>query len=104
MEPTDLRGMPYFDKTTGKMQWAPPVDLPDEELASQYDTIVLFLDEMNSAAPAVQAAGYQLVLNRRIGTYKLPDNVVIGAAGNRESDRGVAYRMPKSTCEPFCSL
>ena len=94
MEPTDLRGMPYFDKTTGKMQWAPPVDLPDEELASQYDTIVLFLDEMNSAAPAVQAAGYQLVLNRRIGTYKLPDNVVIVAAGNRESDKGVTYRMP----------
>ena len=34
MEPTDIRGIPYFNKDNGKMDWAPPVDLPDEELAS----------------------------------------------------------------------
>ena len=50
---------------------------------------------MNSAAPSVQAAGYQLILNRRIGQYVLPDNVVMIAAGNRETDKGVTYRMPK---------
>ena len=104
MEPTDLRGMPYFDRDSGKMKWAPPVDLPDEDLASQYDTVILFLDEMNSAAPAVQAAGYQLILNRRIGTYKLPDNVVIVAAGNRESDKGVTYRMPSPLANRFVHL
>ena len=76
------------------MDWAPPIDLPDAELAAQYPVIVLFLDEMNSAAPAVQAAAYQLTLSRRIGKYVLPDNVVIVAAGNRESDKGVTYRMP----------
>ena len=75
MEPTDLRGIPFFNKEKGVMDWAPPIDLPDEELAAQYPVIVLFLDEMNSAAPAVQAAGYQLILNRRMGRYKLPDNV-----------------------------
>lgn len=95
MEQTDLRGIPYFNKETGKMDWAPPVDLPDEETASKYPIVFLFLDEMNSAAPAVMAAAYQLMLNRRVGTYKLPDNVVIFAAGNRESDRGVTYRIPK---------
>ena len=36
MEPTDIRGIPFFNKDNGKMDWAPPVDLPDEELASQY--------------------------------------------------------------------
>ncbi len=65
MEPTDIRGIPFFNKDLNKMDWAEPVDLPDAELASQYPLIVLFLDEMNSAPPAVQAAGYQLVLNRR---------------------------------------
>ena len=49
------------------MAWAPPQELPTEEFAKQFDYIVLFLDEMNSAAPAVQAAAYQLILNRRIG-------------------------------------
>jgi hypothetical protein len=104
MEPTDIRGIPFFNKELGKMDWAPPVDLPDEELASQYPIVVLFLDEMNSAPPAVQAAGYQLVLNRRVGKYKLPDNVVIVAAGNRDSDKGVTYRMPMPLANRFIHL
>ena len=101
MEPTDIRGIPFFNKELGKMDWAPPVDLPDEDLASQYPIVVLFLDEMNSAAPAVQAAGYQLILNRRVGKYVLPKNVVIVAAGNRESDKGVTFRMPMPLANRF---
>ena len=104
MEPTDIRGIPFFNKDIGKMDWAPPIDLPDEELASQYPIVCLFLDEMNSAAPAVQAAGYQLILNRRVGKYKLPDNVVIVAAGNRESDKGVTYRMPMPLANRFLHI
>jgi len=104
MEPTDLRGIPYYNKDNGRMDWAPPIDLPDSDLASKYPVIVLFLDEMNSAPPAVQAAGYQLVLNRRVGKYVLPDNVVIVAAGNRESDKGVTYRMPMPLANRFLHL
>ena len=101
MEPTDLRGIPFYNKDLNKMDWAAPVDLPDEELASQYPIVILFLDEMNSAAPSVQAAAYQLTLNRRIGKYRLPDNVVIVAAGNRDSDKGVTYRMPTPLANRF---
>ena len=101
LEPTDIRGIPYYNKETNKMDWAPPVDLPDEELASQYPIVVLFMDEMNAAAPAVQASGYQLILNRAVGRYKLPDNVVIVAAGNRDGDKGVTYRMPAPLSNRF---
>jgi hypothetical protein len=59
---------------------------------------------MNSAAPSVQAAAYQLILNRRIGQYKLPDNVLIIAAGNREADKGVTYRMPAPLANRFVHL
>ena len=104
MEPTDIRGIPFFNKEVNKMDWAEPVDLPSEEFASQYPVVVLFLDEMNSAPPAVQAAGYQLILNRRVGKYKLPDNVVIVAAGNRDSDKGVTYRMPMPLANRFVHL
>ena len=103
-EPTDVKGIPYFDSNTGTMVWAPPSELPSEEFAAQYDNIVLFLDEMNSAAPAVQAAAYQLILNRKVGTYKLPDNVLIVAAGNREADKGVTYRMPAPLANRFVHL
>ena len=101
MEPTDIRGIPFFNKDINKMDWAAPVDLPDHDLASKYPIVVLFLDEMNSAPPAVQAAGYQLILNRRVGKYVLPDNVVIVAAGNRDSDKGVTYRMPMPLANRF---
>lgn len=101
MEPTDIRGIPYYNKDNGKMDWAAPIELPDEETASQYPIVVLFLDEMNSAPASVQSAAYQLVLNRRVGKYVLPDNVVMVAAGNRESDKGVTYRMPTPLANRF---
>ena len=103
-EPTDIKGIPYFDSNSGTMVWAPPAELPTEEFAAQFDNVVLFLDEMNSAAPAVQAVAYQLVLNRRVGQYKLPDNVLIVAAGNREADKGVTYRMPAPLANRFVHL
>jgi len=103
-DPTDIKGIPYFDSNNVKMAWGAPSELPDEKMAAQYDHITLFLDEMNSAAPAVQAAAYQLILNRRVGTYKLPDNVIIVAAGNRESDKGVTYRMPAPLANRFVHL
>jgi len=101
MEPTDIRGIPFYNKETNTMEYAAPGDLPDAETASQYPVVVLFLDEMNSAPASVQSAAYQLILNRRVGKYKLPDNVVMVAAGNRESDKGVTYRMPTPLANRF---
>jgi hypothetical protein len=101
MEPTDLRGYPFRNPENNTMEWSPPVDLPSQELASQYDTIVLFLDELNSAPPSVQAASYQLILNGKIGQYEMPSNVRIVAAGNRETDRGVTFRMPAPLANRF---
>ena len=103
-EPTDIKGIPYFDSNSGTMVWGAPSELPSEEFAAQFDNIVLFLDEMNSAAPSVQAAAYQLILNRRVGQYKLPDNVMIVAAGNRDADKGVTYRMPAPLANRFIHL
>ena len=101
MEPTDIRGIPFYNKDKNIMEYAPPGDLPDEETAAQYPIVVLFLDEMNSAPASVQSAAYQLILNRRVGKYRLPDNVVMVAAGNRESDKGVTYRMPTPLANRF---
>jgi len=101
MEPTDIRGIPFYNKEKNIMEYAPPGDLPDEEFASKYPVVVLFLDEMNSAPASVQSAAYQLILNRRVGKYKLPDNVVMVAAGNRESDKGVTFRMPTPLANRF---
>jgi hypothetical protein len=103
-EPTDIKGIPYFDPNQNKMVWGAPSELPDAEMAAKHKWIILFLDEMNSAAPSVQAAAYQLILNRKVGQYKLPDNVFIVAAGNREADKGVTYRMPAPLANRFVHL
>ena len=99
-EPTDIKGIPYYNSTSNTMTWAPPAELPTDPNS----TAILFLDELNSAAPATQAAAFQLVLNRRVGTYKLPDGVSIVAAGNRETDKGVTYRMPAPLANRFVHL
>jgi hypothetical protein len=103
-EPTDIKGIPYYAANDNVMKWAPPQELPTAELAKKHKNIILFLDEMNSAAPAVQAAAYQLILNRRVGQYVLPDNVLIVAAGNRDADKGVTYRMPAPLANRFVHL
>jgi hypothetical protein len=101
MEPTDIRGIPYYNSKENNMHWAPPVSLPTAAQAKKHPVMVLFLDELNSASPAVQAVGYQLILDRKIGEYELPENVVICAAGNRETDKGVTYRMPTPLANRF---
>ena len=99
-EPTDIKGIPYYNPDSQTMTWAPPIELPSDPES----TAILFLDELNSAAPATQAAAYQLILNRRVGTYQLPKGVSIVAAGNRESDKGVTYRMPAPLANRFLHL
>jgi hypothetical protein len=99
-EPTDIKGIPYYNADQGKMVWAPPAELPTDADS----TAIIFLDELNSAPPAVQAAAYQLILNRRVGTYELPKGVDLVAAGNREGDRGVTYRMPAPLANRFVHL
>lgn len=104
MEPTDLRGYPFRNPDTNQMEWSPPVDLPSEEFASEYDLVILFLDELNSAPPSTQAAAYQLILNRRVGQYQLPQNVRIVCAGNHQTDRGVTYNMPSPLANRFAHI
>jgi hypothetical protein len=97
MEPSDLRGIPF--KLNGKVEWAVPSMLPDIETHGEAG--ILFLDEINSAAPSVSAAAYQLILDRRLGNYQVPAGWAIFAAGNRQGDRGVTYAMPAPLANRF---
>ncbi|MEA2091779.1 MAG: MoxR family ATPase [Campylobacterota bacterium] len=95
MDPTDLKGIPFYDKESHTALWAPPAFLPKSGEG------ILFLDELNSAAPSVQASAYQLILDRKVGEYELPSGWAIVAAGNHERDRGVTYRMPSPLANRF---
>lgn len=98
LDPTDLKGIPFYDADSKSALWAPPAFLP------RVGEGILFLDELNTAPPAVQASAYQLILDRQIGEYILPDGWAIVAAGNRENDRGVVYKMPSPLANRFVHL
>ena len=97
LDPVDLRGLPHIDENH-RACWCAPDFLPGEGDG------ILFLDELNAAPPLVQAACYQLVLDRRLGEYRLPEGWSIVAAGNRESDRSVTHRMPSALANRFVHL
>lgn len=100
LDPTDLRGIPFFNPEKKTAEWAEPSMLPHVEDGPS----ILFLDEINAAPPSIQAAAYQLVLDRCIGDYKLPDDCFIVAAGNRESDKGVTHTMPTPLMNRFTHI
>jgi hypothetical protein len=97
MEPSDLRGIPF--RVGDFVEWAVPAVLPDVERHGEFG--ILFLDEITSAPPSVSAAAYQLILDRRLGEYRVPEGWAIFAAGNRQGDRGVTYAMPAPLANRF---
>lgn len=117
LDAVDTRGVPFvyevpndasvdeeFDaalKVVRRTGWAIPDLFPTAEFCSKFRIVYLFLDELNNAPPSVQAALYQLVLERRLGDYVLPHNVIIIAAGNLETDRGATHRMATPLASRF---
>ena len=99
LDPVDLRGIPWRDED-GRTRWAPPTFLPGPDDPAT----VLFLDELSSCVPMVQASAYQLCLERRIGEYHLPETTRILAAGNRAEDKAVVNRMSTALASRFVHL
>lgn len=58
-----------------------------------YDGFLILLDELTSADESVQAATYQLILDRQVGQHKLMDNVYLIACGNKASDGAIAGKL-----------
>lgn len=101
-EPVDCRGIPVADLESGTTRWLVPAELPQADRDGPNG--ILFLDELNTASPQMQAALFQLVLERRLGDYVLPKGWSIVAAGNRVSDRAAAQRMPTALRNRFAHL
>ncbi len=92
--PIDLRGIPTANADKTLAIWLKPqifqMDPCDDVIN------ILFLDEISAAPQSVQAAAYQITLDRVVGEHKLPDNCIVIAAGNRVTDKSVSFKMPKA--------
>jgi MoxR-like ATPase len=96
LDPVDLRGLPRI--SADQAEWVPPKFLPTSGKG------ILFLDELTAAPQMTQAGCYQLVLDRKLGEYHLPDDWVVVAAGNPASERGVHFSMPRPLRNRFVHL
>ena len=94
--PVDLRGVPMADEHRKFTNWLKPqiFNMDSDEGCIN----ILFLDELSAAPQSVQAAAYQICLDRKIGEHRLPDNCIVIAAGNRITDQSISYKMPKALC------
>lgn len=88
MDGVDMRGTPR--EKNGKTYWAPPVELPTDPESKG----ILFLDELAQARMEVKNVAAMLVLERRIGEYRLPKGWWIVAASNRLGDNAGTSPLP----------
>ena len=92
--PVDLRGIPTSNADKTLAIWLKPQIFQMDESSDVIN--ILFLDEISAAPVSVQAAAYQITLDKKVGEHKLPNNCIVIAAGNRTTDKSVAYQMPKA--------
>ena len=100
--PIDLRGIPTSNEDKTLAVWLRPQIFQMDESSDVVN--ILFLDEISAAPQSVQAAAYQITLDRRIGEHMLPNNCIVIAAGNRTTDKSVAYAMPKALANRLLHL
>lgn len=99
LDSIDLRGLPVIkkdkDRNPTQVEWVRPEFIPWEGKG------ILFLDEINTAAPSVQNPALQLVLDRKVGSHKLGPNWYIIAAGNKADDKAHVYPLSSALRQRF---
>jgi len=98
-DPTDLLGFPQVQN--GKAGYVPMNTFPLEgdplpinpKTGKPYSGWLIFFDEFNACAKAVQSAAFKIVLERMVGIWKLHERVLMAAAGNLATDNGIVEEL-----------
>ena len=102
MSAMDVRGLPVINQANKSTEWYRPDFFPTAETivlakAEGYEGELIFFDELSSAPPAIQAAAYQIILDRATGQYTIPEDpaypIYMAAAGNNLKDGAVVLNM-----------
>ncbi len=99
MSEVEIGGLIYPNEARTRTVWLAPDILPNEERDGK--KTILLLDEITSCTKRVQVAAYQLILDRRIGQYTLPEGTFVIALGNREDDDGVYIHLAGPLADRF---
>lgn len=92
-DPTDLCGFPSVQGNRAGYVPMETFPIDGDAIPAGYNGWLLFLDELTSAPPAIQAASYKLILDRMVGNHPLHEKIAIVAAGNKETDGAIVEPM-----------
>ena len=84
-ESIDFSGLPYIEQGIQKRAFLGNLPVSGQG--------ILFLDEFAQAPPSVQTVLSQLIYEKRIGDYRLPEDWMIVVAGNRAMDRAGSNKI-----------
>lgn len=99
-EPSDIAGWPIVkdgELCLAAPKWA-------HNLTENTKGGLLFLDEITTAPPAVQAALLRVVLDRVVGDFTLPDHVAIVAAANPPDQAASGQELAAPLANRFCHV
>lgn len=99
LDSPDLQGLKWIDEKTGTTRSYRPEFFPVENTPG-----IIFLDELTAAEPRMQATAYQLVLDRKVGPYTLPDKWMVLGAGNSPEDGAISYKMGSALSDRFVHI
>jgi hypothetical protein len=97
VSPTDMRGYPRLNTGSPKAEMALPFYFPMPEDGP----LLIFLDELNTGAPAVQVPAMEITRDYAIGGVPFPQSTLVVAAGNRAEDNGATYDIPEPLLNRF---
>src|SRR5215510_6102397 len=98
-EPSDFAGLPIV--VGGEVRFAPPAWA---RRLAEAGRGLLFLDELSTAPPAVQAALLRVVLERTVGDLALPADVAVVAAANPPEQAADGWDLAPPLANRFCHL
>src|ERR687886_3003674 len=98
-EPSDFAGLPVV--SNGHVRFAPPRWAQRLGAAGHG---ILFLDEIPTAPPAVQAALLRVVLERVVGDLELPAEVAVVAAANPPEQASDGWDLSAPLANRFCHI
>lgn len=98
-EPSDFSGLPVIDN--GEVRFTPPAWA---RRLAQAGRGILFLDEISTAPPAVQAALLRVVLDRVVGDLVLPEGVAVVAAANPPEQAAGGWDLSPPLANRFCHI
>lgn len=109
-EQTDIKGIPFPNEDKTQTLWLPSKVLPQKDIDGEAG--ILLLDEVTSCSNSLRTAAYQLLQERTLGDYRLPDKWIVLCMGNGPEDggdfqglegafvnRGMAFRLKYSVRE-----